>query len=52
MKKTSSNEIKKALSNRLRDELPVLRARAKVTQETVADKIGISRQTYSMIETG
>ena len=36
----------------LREELPVLRAKAKVSQETVADKIGISRQTYSGIETG
>lgn len=33
-------------------ELPVLRARAKVSQETVAEKVGISRQTYSGIETG
>ena len=40
------------LKNTLRDELPVLRAKARVSQETVAEKIGISRQTYSGIETG
>lgn len=40
------------LINALREELPVLRAKAKVSQEMVADKIGISRQTYSGIETG
>ena len=40
------------LINTLREELPVLRAKARVSQETVADKIGVSRQTYSSIETG
>ena len=40
------------LINTLREELPVLRAKARVSQETVAEKIGISRQTYSSIETG
>ena len=40
------------LINTLREELPVLRAKARVSQETVADKIGVSRQTYSNIETG
>lgn len=35
-----------------RNELPVLRAKARVSQEIVAEKIGISRQTYSGIETG
>ena len=43
---------KNVLINTLRDELPVLRAKARVSQETVAEKIGISRQTYSGIETG
>ena len=36
----------------LREKLPVLRAIARVSQETIANKIGISRQTYSSIETG
>ena len=34
------------------DELPVLRARARLSQEEVASGIGISRQTYNSIETG
>lgn len=33
-------------------ELPVLRAKARISQEDIAEKIGISRQTYSSIETG
>lgn len=36
----------------LRSELPVLRAKARVSQGEIAEKIGISRQTYSSIETG
>ena len=36
----------------LRNELPVLRAKARISQEDIANKIGISRQTYSSIETG
>lgn len=36
----------------LRNELPVLRAKARVSQSEIAEKIGISRQTYSSIETG
>ncbi len=36
----------------LRKELPVLRAKARISQEDIAEKIGISRQTYSSIETG
>lgn len=36
----------------LRKELPVLRAKARVSQGEIAGKIGISRQTYSSIETG
>lgn len=43
---------KSRLIDALRNELPVLRARIGLSQETVADKIGISRQTYSSIETG
>ena len=36
----------------LRRELPVLRAKANVSQEEIARIIGISRQTYSSIERG
>ena len=32
-------------------ELPVLRARLGVSQEKMASAIGVSRQTYSAIET-
>ncbi len=35
----------------LTDELPVLRARIKVSQGDLAKYVGISRQTYSLIET-
>ena len=43
---------KSRLIDALRNELPVLRARIGLSQESIADKIGISRQTYSRIETG
>lgn len=33
-------------------ELPVLRARIHVSQEELSRGVGISRQTYSLIETG
>ena len=36
----------------LTSELSILRAKAKVTQEELAGAIGISRQTYSQIESG
>lgn len=45
-------ELKHALMEQFRNELPVLRARVRVSQEIIAKKIGISRQTYSGIETG
>lgn len=32
------------------NELPVLRARLDLSQEDVADRIGVSRQTYNAIE--
>lgn len=35
----------------LTDELPILRARLKISQEELSRRIGISRQTYSIIET-
>lgn len=37
---------------KLTDELPVLRARVHISQAELARGVGISRQTYSLIETG
>ena len=45
-------ELKQELIEIFRNELPVLRAKARVSQEIIAEKIGISRQTYSALETG
>lgn len=45
-------ELKHNLMEQFRNELPVLRARARASQEVIAEQIGISRQTYSGIETG
>ena len=48
-----SNEdtIKKELIKKLTHELPVLRARLGASQADIAEKIGVSRQTYNSIET-
>lgn len=45
-------DIRTKMTELLRNEMPVLRAKARVSQGEIADKIGISRQTYSSIETG
>lgn len=47
-----SKERKDALIQKLTPELKLLRVRADVTQEKLANIIGLSRQTYSQIETG
>lgn len=52
MKTESRTEMKNRLVKALRNDLPVLRARVGLSQEVIADKIGVSRQTYSSIETG
>ena len=52
MKIESQNELKNRLIEALRNDLLVLRARVGLSQEAIANKIGISRQTYSSIETG
>lgn len=39
------------LIDTLTEELPVLRARLRISQAELARGIGISRQTYSLIET-
>lgn len=48
------NNLKKKeeLMEKLRKELPVLRARLAISQEKVAKMIGVSRQTYNAMETG
>ncbi len=52
MKNDYDDSVRSELMEKFRVELPVFRAKAKVSQESLADKIGISRQTYSSIETG
>lgn len=52
MNEESKTMNRDRMTELLRNELPVLRAKARVSQEDIADKIGISRQTYSSIETG
>lgn len=38
------------LINILTSELPVLRAKLGISQEEISNRIGISRQTYSLVE--
>lgn len=47
----SESKKRKEMINRLTYELPVLRARLSASQADIAEKIGISRQTYNRIET-
>lgn len=44
--------IKEELMSMLRNELPVLRARLGISQAKLAEMIGVSRQTYNVIENG
>lgn len=46
-----TNKDKDILINKLIDNLPVLRAKLRVSQKEVSTIIGISRQTYSAMET-
>lgn len=48
---TSERDIKVSMMDRLVDELPVLRAKLEISQDELASMLGISRQTYSTIET-
>lgn len=43
--------LKERLIDRLTNELKVLRAKAEISQQDLANRIGVSRQTYGMIET-
>lgn len=56
MEKVKSVEMgtdnKKVLIAQLTYDLPVLRARLGISQARLAEKVGISRQTYNSIETG
>jgi len=45
-----NEKTKKELMGILTNELKVLRAKAEITQQELADKLGVSRQTYGMIE--
>lgn len=46
-----SEEMKADLIEVLTEELPALRAKLAITQEDLCGIVGISRQTYSSIET-
>lgn len=48
---SDKDKIKNELIMTLTAELPVLRARLGMSQEVMASAIGVSRQTYSAIET-
>ena len=45
-----SDDEKKAFVNALMPELALLRAKAEVSQEQIANLIGVSRQTYNAVE--
>lgn len=48
---SNEDEFRKDLIRKLANDLPVLRARLGVSQADIAEKIGVSRQTYNSIET-
>lgn len=52
MERENVTENRKQLIARLAYDLPVLRARLGISQEEMAAKVGMSRQTYNMIEKG
>jgi len=43
--------LKDQLIDIITNELKVLRAKADISQQELADRMGVSRQTYGMIET-
>lgn len=50
--KTNEEDCRSHLMETLTYELPVLRARLGISQQELARRVGISRQTYNNIETG
>ena len=48
---STGNNEQIRLIDTLTDELPVLRVMLKISQDELSRRIGISRQTYSLIET-
>ncbi len=48
----NENERRQEIIKKMTYELPVLRARIGASQAEIADRLGISRQTYCSIETG
>ena len=50
MTSSFDEDAKKRLIDILTNELKVLRAKAEISQQELADKLGVSRQTYGMIE--
>jgi len=50
MKSGFTDDAKKKLISTLTNELKVLRAKVGITQQDLADRLGVSRQTYGMIE--
>ena len=50
--RTNEKERRQEIIKKLTYELPVLRARIGASQAEIADRLGISRQTYCSIETG
>lgn len=48
----NENERRQEIIKKLTYELPVLRARIGASQAEIADRLGISRQTYCSIENG
>ena len=52
MRPEISEERKMILIDKLCSELNILRIKAELSQEELANIIGISRQTYSSIESG
>jgi len=47
-----TNQNKKILIAHLTENLPVLRAKLKISQAELAEKIGVTRQTLTAIESG
>lgn len=49
---TRESNSRQAIIRRLLYELPILRARIGASQADIANKLGVSRQTYCSIENG